>query len=356
MVTVISTDLFNLRLENFNNSLPLRHDWNKKSLDLRNKFEIIKIIRDNYLIISIVFFIIFSCVSDDNYKKPHSDQEIIVLGIAQDAGFPHINYDVEWEAFQRGELAKMKVVSLGLVDKSAQQKFIFEATPDMPEQLYDLEKHSFSSEKIIDGVFLTHAHIGHYSGLMYFGHEAMGAKDIPVYTMPRMKKFLQNNGPWSQLVDFKNVLLKELKNDSVIELTNNIKVIPFLVPHRDEFSETVGYKIIGKNKSALVIPDINKWELWERSIVEEVKKVDYAFLDATFFKDGEIPRPMSEVPHPFIEETVSLFMNEPDEERNKVIFIHFNHSNPAILPNHKLKDSLVNLGFRFSFEGMRIGL
>ena len=138
--------------------------------------------------------------------------------------------------------------------------------------------------------------MGHYAGLLYFGKEALGKKDIRVFSMPKMKNFLINNGPWSQLVTSQNIVFEDLKKDSIIPLSNTLKVTPFLVPHRDEFSETVGYKIEGKNKSALFIPDINKWSLWEKNIVEEVKKVDYAFLDATFFKEGEINRPMSEVP------------------------------------------------------------
>ena len=60
-------------------------------------------------------------------------------------------------------------------------------------------------------------------------------------------------------------------NDSTINLNKDLKVTPFLVPHRDEYSETVGYKIQGKQKSALFIPDINKWNTWERNIIEYIK-------------------------------------------------------------------------------------
>jgi pyrroloquinoline quinone biosynthesis protein B len=171
-----------------------------------------------------------------------------------------------------------------------------------------------------------------------------------------MKSFIENNQPWKQLVDLKNIDLKSLKGDSTIILNSNLKVAPFIVPHRDEFSETVGYRIEGNEKSALFIPDINKWHVWEKSIVEEVKKVDYAFLDATFFKDGEIPRPMSEIPHPFIVETVKIFENEPNNTKSKVYFIHLNHTNPALKDSHLLKDSIQNLGFHFAKEGSRFPL
>ena len=119
--------------------------------------------------------------------------------------------------------------------------------------------------------------------LCILGEKQWGAKEIPVYAMPKMRQFIRNNGPWSQLVDLQNILLKPLEANVEVELTSNLIVTPILVPHRDEFSETVGFKIVGPERSALFIPDIDKWEKWELDIVTEVEKVDYAFLDATFF-------------------------------------------------------------------------
>jgi len=302
---------------------------------------------------------VIGCTSNDVAinKANQANQYITILGTAQDGGFPHIGCQKKCcDDFYKGISPKQKVVSLGLIDKEAQQKFLFEATPDISTQLADLEKNHLKTRTIIDGVFITHAHMGHYAGLLYFGKEALGKKNIPVYAMPKMKNFLINNGPWSQLVTTKNIAFSNLRKDKVVQLNNSLKVTPFLVPHRDEFSETVGYKIEGKNKSALFIPDINKWSLWEKNIVEEVKKVDYAFLDATFFKEGEINRPMSEVPHPFIEETVDLFKNESLTTKNKVIFIHFNHTNPALQPNSKERNELTLLGYKFATEGKQFEL
>jgi len=302
---------------------------------------------------------VIGCTTNDVAinKTNQAKQYITILGTAQDGGFPHIGCQKKCcDDFYKGILPKQQVVSLGLVDKESQQKFLFEATPDISTQLADLEKNHLKTNTIIDGVFMTHAHMGHYAGLLYFGKEALGKKDIPVYAMPKMKEFLSNNGPWSQLVTTQNIVFLDLQKDSIVPLSNALKVTPFLVPHRDEFSETVGYKIEGNTNSALFIPDINKWSLWEKNIVEEVKKVDYAFIDATFFKEGEINRPMSEVPHPFIEETVALFENESLATKNKVIFIHFNHTNPALQSNSKERNELELLGFRFATEGQRFKL
>ena len=309
--------------------------------------------------LAVFIIIVIGCTTNDVAinKTNQAKQYITILGTAQDGGFPHIGCQKQCcNDFYKGILPKQQVVSLGLVDKESQQKFLFEATPDISTQLADLEKNHLKTNTIIDGVFMTHAHMGHYAGLLYFGKEALGKKDIPVYAMPKMKEFLSNNGPWSQLVTTQNIVFLDLQKDSIVPLSNALKVTPFLVPHRDEFSETVGYKIEGNTNSALFIPDINKWSLWEKNIVEEVKKVDYAFIDATFFKEGEINRPMSEVPHPFIEETVALFENESLATKNKVIFIHFNHTNPALQSNSRERNDLELLGFRFATEGQRFKL
>ena len=144
--------------------------------------------------------------------------------------------------------------------------------------------------------------------------------------------------------------------DSAVQLTPNISVTPFRVPHRDEFSETVGYTISTPHKNVLFIPDIDKWEKWERSIAEEINKVDLAFLDATFYDGNELPnRNMSEIPHPFVVESMDLFDALPDSEREKVMFIHFNHTNPLLL-NTPQKQKVINKGYRVAEEMLRIKL
>jgi pyrroloquinoline quinone biosynthesis protein B len=286
-----------------------------------------KTIQILYLIICLSFF---NCNSKQENKQESEmatdltrpNQYITVLGIAQDAGYPHINCENDCcKAFYDGDEPKKLVSCLGLIDLDNKKKYIFDATPDFTEQTQELKTNHLNNGNIIDAVFLTHAHIGHYTGLMYLGFEALGANKVPIYAMPRMKNYLETSGPWSQLVKFNNIDLKALQNDSVVSLSSNLKVTPILVPHRDEYSETVGYRIEGKNKTALFIPDIDKWQKWERNIIEEVKKVDYAFLDASFFRDGEIARDMSKIPHPFTSETTTLF--EKHLWKLKIKFILF---------------------------------
>ena len=308
--------------------------------------------------ILLIILMICSCVdnqSSKRFSKINSNQtlsqkstSLIVLGTIQDAGSPHIGCKKECckDLFSNPDKNR-QVVALGLVDNNYSKKYLFEATPDISRQMKTLLKDDIQNKnEMVDAIFLTHAHIGHYAGLMYLGKEATNAKNVNVFVMPKMKKYLETNGPWSQLVSNNNISLTQTENEQPISLTPNVIVTPLIVPHRDEFSETVGYKIKGPNKTVLFIPDIDKWSKWDKSIIEEIKKVDYAFLDATFYSGKEINnRDISQIPHPFIIESLDMFKVLNSEERKKVIFIHFNHTNPVINLNSKEAKNVLSQGF-----------
>ena len=284
------------------------------------------------------------------HSQVENKVSLVVLGTVQDGGSPHIGCRRECCAalFEHPDPTRM-VVSLGVVDHENEKTYLFEATPDLPKQLKFLKKQANSNAETPNGIFLTHAHIGHYSGLLFLGREALGGDSVPVYAMPKMKGFLETNGPWSQLVALKNIVLQAIFDTQTIELTSNLSVVPFTVPHRDEFSETVGYKIIGPNKSALFIPDIDKWGKWKTSIVEEIKNVDFAFLDATFYNGEEINnRDISEIPHPFVIESLELFQDLSNKEKSKIHFIHFNHTNPLLNDESDAFKETRALGFRIA--------
>jgi pyrroloquinoline quinone biosynthesis protein B len=282
---------------------------------------------------------------------------IYILGVVQDAGFPQAGcYEAHClPAWEDSELRR-GATSIALVDPRSKQKFIFEATPNFPQQFYSLQAEAPDSRYSLEGIFLTHAHIGHYTGLMFLGHEAMGAESVPVYAMPRMHEYLSNNGPWSQLVKFNNIDLILLENEQIRKF-GEFNISPFLVPHRDEYSETVGYRIQGPTKSALFIPDIDKWLDWDMNIIELLRTTDYALIDASFFADGELGmRDMSQIPHPFVTESMELFDDLSEVEKNKVWFIHMNHTNPLLDPNSEESKQVLRAGFNIATEGIRLPL
>jgi pyrroloquinoline quinone biosynthesis protein B len=308
-----------------------------------------------YTVAFIFLLFAFSVDAQSSDKNPL----IIILGVAQDAGYPQIG--CEKACCKRAiddPSQKRMVVSFALVEPETHNWWLFEATPDIKEQLQlfrTLTKSQFNF--LPKGVFLTHGHIGHYTGLMYFGREAMNTHLLNVYAMPRMKNFLITNGPWSQLVSLKNIELQDISADSVVHLSKEISVTHFLVPHRDEFTETVGFNIHYHQSNILFIPDIDKWNKFHKNINEMIQKSSVALLDGTFYKDGEIEgRPMNEIPHPFIEESMQQFSTLSMNDKKKIYFIHFNHTNPLLDKDSKEYQLIKQKGFENAEQGMSIAL
>lgn len=276
---------------------------------------------------------------------------VMLLGITQDGGYPHIGCQRNCCLPAIKDHSKSKnVIALAIVSPKDKKWWLLEATPNITGQLQLFSTKTKNQYPYLpEAVFITHAHMGHYLGLAYLGREALGAKEMPVYALPKMKSFLETNGPWSQLVQLKNISLKELSAEKTEALSPTISITPFLVPHRDEFSETAGFKIQAGEKKYLFIPDINKWALFKKDIVEELRKVDIAFLDATFFSAKELAyRNITEVPHPFVEETLALFEKAGKAVKQKIVLIHFNHTNPLLSNTREIE--------AFKKTGVRIGV
>jgi pyrroloquinoline quinone biosynthesis protein B len=279
----------------------------------------------------------------------------VVLGMAQDGGVPHIGCTQALCVRARRDPARReRVACLGLVDDRAGQRFLIDATPDLPSQLDSLNRGRTVADprRPVDGILLTHAHIGHYTGLMYLGREALGARAVPVYATARMAALLRTSGPWSQLVALGQIELREVEPGREIVLTPSLAVTPVRVPHRDELSDTVGYLVRGPGQALLYVPDIDKWEKWDRRVEDEVARVQIALLDGTFLSADELPgRSIAEVPHPTIGETAARLA----ALSSRVSFIHLNHTNPLLWDGRARRD-LVRRGFAVAADGEVVSL
>lgn len=288
------------------------------------------------------------------------DPYAIVLGVAQDGGVPQAGDSDHpgWDDPDRRRLAS----SIAVVDPVTKERWVFDAGPDFPEQLDRLDE-AFPVDGPapgLAGIFLTHAHVGHYAGLVHLGHEVIGANGVPVYAMARMREYLETNGPWDQLVRYENIELRPLEDGETVRLSDRLAVTPFRVPHREEYSEVVGFRIDGPSRSIVYLPDIDawkEWDVWGTRIEDVVAGVDAAYLDATFYADGELEgRDMSPIPHPRIVDTMERFADRPAAERAKVRFIHLNHTNPALWEGTEARRTVEARGFRVAEEGERVGL
>jgi pyrroloquinoline quinone biosynthesis protein B len=280
---------------------------------------------------------------------------VVVLGIAQDGGLPHIGCEQPACARARREPSRrQRVAALGLVDEGAGLRFLVDATPDLASQLEDLNRGRTLADRRrpVDGILLTHAHMGHYAGLLWLGREALGARAVPVFATPRLAAFLRANGPWSQLVSLGQVELREVEPGREVVLTPALAATPVSVPHRDEFSDTVGWRIRGPARSVLYVPDVDKWERWDRRVEDEVGAVDVALLDGTFLSADEVPgRSLAEIPHPLVGETAARL----GALARRVVFVHLNHTN-ALLTDAAARRRLAATGARVAFDGQAFPL
>lgn len=250
--------------------------------------------------------------------------QAILLGSAQDGGVPQAGCCCARCARAHADPAERRWVScLGLIDHGSRQSWLIDATPDLRDQAHAL--HQFAPDCRLAGIALTHAHIGHYAGLIHLGREAWNTCKLPVHVSARMASFLRENTPWSQLVMLGNIELRVFEPDLKVQLSSDLCLRPLWVPHRDEFSDTVSFLIQGPERQLFYCPDIDSWDLWERDLVGFVSEIDVSLLDGTFYSASELPgRDLGQIPHPLVTDTACRLAGLDRDVR----MIHLNHSNP----------------------------
>jgi pyrroloquinoline quinone biosynthesis protein B len=294
---------------------------------------------------------------------------IVVLGTVQDGGMPQAGCDcAHCSAARKNPALARHVASLAIYIPKTDHVYLVDATPDLPAQIEQIHTfHHHPKGKVdrapVDGVLLTHAHMGHYLGLAHFGFESLNTKGIPTWVSPRMAEFLRTNGPWSQLVRLGNITLKEIQPGPSSELEDGVSIKAFAVPHRAEYTDTLAFLIRGPRKTLLYVPDTDSWKTWPRPLPEVLaaEKVDVALLDATFYSPDELPdRDVSKIKHPLMTDTMDLLeplLKEGEPEgRLKVYFTHMNHTNPALDSGGAARKVIEARGFKVLAEGQELDL
>ncbi len=288
----------------------------------------------------------------------HGGPFVRVLGTAQDGGLPHAACACDrCEAARRDPSRRRRVASLALVLPESRRLYLVDATPDLREQLAALRDvrpvpPGQTHRSPLDGVFLTHAHAGHYTGLLYLGYESLHVRDLPVHGSTRMLAYLRSNGPWSQMVRLGEVRLVEMLPDRPVILEEEVAVGAFPVPHRAEFTDTFAYVIGGPRSKLLYVPDTDGWSNWSVPVEEVLAEVDVALLDGTFYSRDELPdRDLSKIAHPPISDTMDRLEHVARQRGIRVYFTHLNHSNPALDPKSEARRAIQARGFRVLEEG-----
>jgi pyrroloquinoline quinone biosynthesis protein B len=276
--------------------------------------------------------------------------EAVVLGIVQDGGVPHLGCRQALCVEARKDPSKRRLVaSLGLIDPIARKRFLIDATPDFSEQVDRLGG-------LPDAILLTHAHVGHYLGLARLGREVANTRELPVFCTPSMAKFLRENRPWSRLVERGNIAIREIEAGKEFTLTPSLRATAIRVPHRDEDSDTVAYLVVGPRARILWLPDIDRWEKWDRKLEDFTADPNLtAFLDGTFFSADEIPgRAIQDIPHPLVPDTAARLSAAGGPAMN-VFFTHLNHTNRLLWDAGAVK-ALAAQGLSVAKEGDRFPL
>jgi pyrroloquinoline quinone biosynthesis protein B len=296
---------------------------------------------------------------------PTPSPRVVVLGIAQDGGMPQTGCDCSHcSAARKNPALARHVASLAIHFPKTDHVYLVDATPDLPAQVEAIHAfRPYPKGKVdrapVDGVLLTHAHIGHYLGLAHFGFESLNTKGIPVWASPRMAAYLRANGPWSQLVRLENIALREFQPGQPFDLEAGVSVKPIQVPHRDEYSDTMAFLIRGPRKTLLYVPDTDSWQAWPKPLTDVLgdEKVDVALLDGTFYSADELPdRDVTKIKHPLITATMDLLEPLVKAGKVRVCFTHLNHSNPAFEKDGSARKAIEARGFRVAEEGEEIGL
>ncbi|MFC4802280.1 MBL fold metallo-hydrolase [Neobacillus sp. GCM10023253] len=287
-----------------------------------------------------------------------SEVILSVIGTAQDAGLPHPNCFCKncSEAIRNPQFRRL-AASLAIVEANEQTWHLIDASPDLKEQMARLQMKYDLQTKLMDHIFLTHAHLGHYPGLLFLGREAIGAKGIPVMAGSKMKYLLEEQAPWSQLTKLGNISVQELQDSQDIQVSPCVTVTPVEVPHRNEFSETFAFWIKGPNKKVLYVPDIDRWHEWDHDIRSVCEEADICLLDGTFHSEKDlenIGRDYREIPHPLMTETMDLLQDLT--KTTEIYFTHLNHSNPAIDSEQEIRSQIEANGFHIAEEGMEFRL
>ena len=265
------------------------------------------------------------------FELPDQEISAVVLGIMQDAGLPHIGCLCERCQRAVNENKPEYAACLAVVDRRFEQTavWLIDATPDIRRQLYLLHPYLGSHPerpnrmRQPDGLFLTHAHMGHTAGLAELGPEGMAVKGLPVYGPAGLVEVLRQTRLWQPLTA--NLQLNALRPNQPFRLAADLIITPIPVPHRDELNTgTFAFRLQGPAHSLLYLPDIDQWELWPEA-KQTLSTVEIVLADASFYSTAEVGGRSIAV-HPMVPDTLAFFADLPC----RLVLTHLNHTNPVL--------------------------
>lgn len=261
--------------------------------------------------------------------------KVTILGSGQDGGLPQVGARHRHDRRAReGDLPERTAASVLVETEGA--RLLLDAGPDLRVQWWPYEG-------LPDAIALTHAHMGHYSGLVHLGQESADAEGIVCLVTEAMNRFLRGNEPWASLVDSGALTPVPGRRHRWAGMT--VQLVP--VPHRSELTDTAAISVDGR---LLYVPDIDDWNGWPDARAT-IARHELAIVDGTFWSPDEIER-AEDVPHPPVPETLRLV----EGVRTRVVLTHLNHTNPLCDPTSPEARRVADAGMEIASDGMVIDL
>lgn len=261
--------------------------------------------------------------------------DVQVRGTVQDGGVPHLGCTCSRCSRARDDPTAVRYPAALRVD--AGESLLVDASMDIRHQTVG----------DVDGVVVTHAHLGHLPGVLQFGREVLDADRLPVYCTPELAAFVRSNQPFAALVADDNVSLRPVDAGASIDLPDG-EIRPFRVTHRDEFGTgTLGLELRGR-RTLVYVPDIDEWD--DRTLAR-VDAADVAVLDGTFWAADEIVD-QADVPHP----PVRAALDRLPLDGTDVYLTHLNHTNPLLDDGSAAYETLTDAGADVVDPGQRFDL
>ncbi|MFB6294766.1 MAG: MBL fold metallo-hydrolase [Candidatus Nanohaloarchaea archaeon] len=262
-----------------------------------------------------------------------------ILGSVQDGGVPHLGCTCATCERARDDPSQQRyATSMKVYHEENDVTYLFDASPDIRFQL---------SDEFLDGIFLSHGHLGHISGLLYLGKESFNANMVDVHCSESVADFMHDSYPYRLLIDRNNIVVNEHEDGDHVELMD-LQVVPVEVVHRYVPTDMHAFRIESDDTTLFYMTDI---DYWTDDAIEEVENADIAVVDGCFWSKEEIDR-YERVPHPPIKESLDVFADTDTD----IIFTHMNHTNPVLDPDSEERQQVEDAGFRVADEGMEIQL
>jgi pyrroloquinoline quinone biosynthesis protein B len=291
---------------------------------------------------------------------PPNEITAVILGSMQDAGLPHAGCTCPrcTAAFDNPARAEYAACLAIIDNRNAEvhgerergKVYLLDATPDIKFQLNLLAgvlgPHPERQNRLRqpDGIFLTHAHMGHIGGLPQLSKEAMFVHNLPIYAAPALCNLIKETKLWSPLLE--ELDFRPMPSGTTVDLGDGLWITAVPVPHRDEWGVgTVAFKIEGPRNSLLYLPDIDSWEQWPQAEAM-LNSVDVTLVDASFYSEDELGG-RAPVAHPLVTDTMSRFAHLAD----KLILTHLNHTNVVLDAGSVAETAVLKAGFRIAQTG-----